>query len=72
MPATYKPGDLRARKAAKRADKNRNTKVKKDELTSIKVSVPKKLRKAARKRAEKENTTLDLVVTEALQAWLPD
>jgi len=68
----YRPGDLRARKAAKEPGAHRKTETgSKEELAKLKVSIPKALRKAARKRAETDKTSLDVVVTNALDAWLP-
>ena len=69
--ATFKPGDLRARKAAKAA---KDAKPKHDhgkaEQVTFEVTVPKKLRKAARKKAEAEGWTLDQAVTYVLRAWV--
>ena len=66
-PPRFKPGDLRARKAAG------NTKAakadKKDELVELGVTVPKKLRKAVRKKAAKEGWTPQEAVTFVLRAW---
>ena len=41
------------------------------ELAKLKVSIPKTLRKAARKRADADKTSVDVVVAKALDAWLP-
>ncbi len=66
----FKPGDLRARKAAKAA-KSAKSKNKKDEETvPLEVRVPKKLRKALRKRAGSDGGTVDDVVIDALYSWL--
>ena len=68
----YKPGDLRARKAAKEAvDQRQLAGSTKDEFAKLRVSIPKTLRKAARKRADADNTSVDAVVADALAAWLP-
>jgi len=67
-PATYKPGDLRARKAAKPSKPKDDGK--RAEQVTIEVTVPKKLRKAARKKAEAEGWTLDQAVTYVLRAWV--
>ena len=65
-PSEFRPGDLRARKVAKAAP----DKVKKSELVTVEVALPKKLRKAARKKAEAEGWTLDQAVTYVLRAWV--
>jgi len=68
----YKPGDLRARKAAKEAvDQRQLAGSTKDEFAKLRVSIPKTLRKAARKRADADKTSVDAVVADALAAWLP-
>ena len=67
-PATFKPGDLRARKVAKAAKPKDDPK--KTEQVTFEVTVPKKLRKAARKKAEAEGWTLDQAVTYVLRAWV--
>jgi hypothetical protein len=61
----FKPGDLRARKAGS-SGKGKKA----DELVSLKVHVPKPLRKAAKKQAKAQKIDLDAVVTDALAAWL--
>jgi|GEM_PF-2886603 len=70
--AKYKPGDLRARKATKgAADRSGKSAGKREELATLKVSIPKPLRKAARKQADADKTSVDVVVAQALDAWLP-
>ena len=64
----YKPGDLRARKAAKAGKPYKPGK--KEELVDLEVMVPKKLRKAVRRRAEDEGLTVDDAVTRALSSWV--
>ena len=70
----YKPGDLRARKAAKAAKSANEAKghkgKKSDETVPLEVRIPKKLRKALRKRAGSEGGTVDEVVTDALYTYL--
>lgn len=61
----YRPGDLRARKAA-----SESPKPKKSELVTVEVRLPKKLRKAARKKAEAEGWTFDQAVRYVLRAWV--
>jgi hypothetical protein len=60
----FKPGDLRARKSTK------PDKAKKSELVRLEVRLPKKLRKAVRKRAEAEGWSVDQAVTYVLRAWV--
>ncbi|MFZ0325249.1 MAG: hypothetical protein WAN48_14110 [Actinomycetes bacterium] len=77
---TYKPGDLRARKAAgpgksgKPGKPGKTSKDKDDgkrtEQVTLEVAIPKKLRKAVRKKAEAEGWTLDQTVTYVLRAWI--
>jgi len=70
--AKYKPGDLRARKATKgAADRGGSSPGTKAELAKLKVAIPKALRKAARKQADADKTSVDVVVAQALDAWLP-
>jgi hypothetical protein len=64
----FKPGDLRARKAAAAAGKNKPGK--KDELVELDVRVPKKLRKAVRRKAEAEGWSADDAVAYVLRAWV--
>ena len=59
----FKPGDLRARKASK--DKKHV-----EPTVTLKVSMPKDLRKDARKKAERGGFELDAVVTSLLRAWV--
>ena len=69
----FKPGDLRARKAAKvaHAKETKSRKGKKaEETVPLEVRIPKKLRKAARKRAGAQGGTVDDVVTAALSIFL--
>jgi hypothetical protein len=68
VPTHFKPGDLRARKAAK--GKPTKAKVKREELVELDVKVPKKLRKAIKKKAETEGWTTDDAVTYVLRAWV--
>lgn len=67
-PGPFKPGDLRARKAAKSAKSGKGKKT--EDTVPLEVRVPKKLRKALRKRANAENVSIDDVVTDALGEWL--
>jgi len=62
----YRHGDLRARKAADPTRKE----PKKSELVTVEVHLPKKLRKAARKKAEAEGWTFDQAVRYVLRAWV--
>jgi hypothetical protein len=64
-PPRFKPGDLRARKAAGNGKDS-----KKDPLVDLGVKVPKKLRKAVRKKSEKEGWTTGDAVAHVLQAWI--
>jgi hypothetical protein len=58
----YKPGDLRARRVKGKAST--------ELLVGLKVEVPKTLRKAARKKAQRSGEDLDVVVTALLRAWV--
>ncbi len=60
--STYKPGDLRARKA--------KSKTPSEPLVDLKVEVPKSVRKTARKKAERRGEDLNMVVTTLLRAWV--
>jgi hypothetical protein len=64
----FKPGDLRARKAAKPPKSGKGKKA--EETVPLEVRIPKKLRKALRKRANADNVVIDDVVTDSLSAWL--
>ncbi|MDH5278326.1 MAG: hypothetical protein OEW53_04725 [Actinomycetota bacterium] len=66
-PPRFKPGDLRARKAASKAKAAKADK--KDDLVDLGVQVPKKLRKAVRKKATKEGWTAQDAVIYVLRAW---
>lgn len=59
----FKPGDLRARKASK--DKKHAA-----PMVTLKVEVPKDLRKDARKKASRGGFQLDAVVASLLRAWV--
>ena len=58
----FRPGDLRARKAAKSKQEGPSA--------VLKVDLPKDLRKAARKKAERGGYDLDAVVASLLRAWV--
>ena len=64
----FKPGDLRARKAAKSPKSAKGKKA--EDTVPLEVRIPKKLRKALRKRANADDLPLDDVVSDALSAWL--
>lgn len=66
----FKPGDLRARKAAKPSAGKSNKGKKVEETVPLEVRIPKKLRKALRKRANADDIAVDDVVTDALINWL--
>lgn len=64
----FKPGDLRARKAATSGRGGKPGK--KEEMAPLDVQVPKKLRKAVRRKAEDEGLTTQDAVTLVLRAWV--
>ncbi|HVQ87525.1 MAG TPA: hypothetical protein VMT88_05010 [Actinomycetes bacterium] len=75
--AHYKPGDLRARKAAKAAKSAKDARdlksgkgKKAEDSVPLEVRVPKKLRKAVRKRAGVDGGSVDDVVRDALYSYL--
>ena len=63
----FRPGDLRARKAAAQS---KPEKAKKSERVTVEVTLPKKLRKEAKKKAADNGWTLDEAVTYVLRAWV--
>jgi hypothetical protein len=67
-PNDFRPGDLRARKAASRQGKPEKTK--KSERVTVELQLPKKLRKEARRKAADNGWTLDEAVTYVLRAWV--
>lgn len=64
----FRPGDLRARKAAA----SDPPKVKKSERVDLGAAVPKTLRKQVRKKARDEGWSVDQAVTYVLRAWVDD
>jgi hypothetical protein len=60
----YKPGDLRARKATAKGKGHSEPTV------TLKLEVPKSLRKDARKKAERGGHELDEVIVALLRAWV--
>jgi hypothetical protein len=60
--SAFKPGDLRARKA-KAKDHSEPT-------VTVKIEVPKSLRKDAKKKAERGGQQLDGVIVGLLRAWV--
>jgi hypothetical protein len=58
----FKPGDLRARKAKANDDR--------EPTVTVKIEVPKSLRKDARKKAERGGYELDGVIVSLLRAWV--
>lgn len=76
-PGPFRHGDLRARKAAKAAKDAKAGKAaqgkKPEETVPLEVRIPKKLRKALRKRAGASGGHIDEIVSDALYAYLdPD
>lgn len=67
-PVKFKHGDLRARKAASAGKGAKAGKA--DELVDLGVKVPKKLRKAVRRKAEAEGWPPDDAVTHVLRSWV--
>lgn len=67
-PVKFKHGDLRARKAASAGKDAKSGKT--DELVDLGVKVPKKLRKAIRRRAEAEGWSPDAAVSSVLRTWV--
>lgn len=67
-PQRFKPGDLRARKAAAGGKAGKTPKP--ENLVNLDVKVPKKLRKAVRRKAEVEGWPVDDAVAYVLRAWV--
>lgn len=65
-PERFKPGDLRARKAGSGKGGKPPKPV---DLVDLGVKVPKKLRKAVRRKAEAEGWSTDDAVAYVLRAW---
>lgn len=66
-PAHFRPGDLRARKAAGGKGGKPPKPV---DRVDLGVKVPKKLRKAVRRKADAEGWSADEAVSYVLQAWV--
>lgn len=67
-PQRFRPGDLRARKTGSAGKTGKAPKP--EELVKLDVKVPKKLRKAVRRKAEAEGWPVDDAVAYVLRAWV--